>query len=1062
MYKTHIYRWMQIRRLVCTQTHGKTCWWKKSIDRDSHSIEWWTADATTADSFGWQDPIPSETSSSRGQVLSQKRNMGLSFRVTQTRPQNQGNRNASTFEERSIEWTLSMKVNARIPSSTCTQKNVHKPSRFVFWESTLVLQSKSCEQCFCSFSLSLRRKRMESLWTLAATLHMMSKSVLSPEEQPIQKSKDPISHHDCKWKYSTLLKKHHSVFVIWTCLFTFNYWKNDPRFRWVNCAKTVSRMNGTQVSHHIRVEKTECTTDNHIPLFLPRRASNRTPDPSSGWREADTNGGRPRIASGLTRRSSSSTAVSPADVEIPPPTNHLPRIIRETYFGQSSEKAQSFTYFPNCTVCRRTKVATAPCKKKSWRLGRQNSSYRKIWRYDNSRLRGSKWRARIEISQICSGCAGLGDTIDSKLSMQKPNQFRRRRDLIRTCRCKFGNLNMKHTRDFQKTKGIAITTSRRKQIMLLKIREKMGKGSGISSMETRRASVRLTNRTESSSTAHERRHATTKPRTCWTTSVLSRIGAENTAMLRDVWRISSCSISRWTRNWSTSTKRSRTSTIRTTSQEWQSQKWCSIFQESDQPRTPEGQQLVRELRSEILQLMPREFKHLLQITIHRVMNDRCNYEKFSRLTLPNPELNCRKICRYDHRIPRGSQWRVRVENESLIFSGCARVGNSTNSKLSMQNQVSSGEGEQTSKIVTHRRKSPDPLIRTMLWNLLKLARRWIGIMSDLRRIDQKQTELQNELYDEWKKELSSSVLVQWIFQKRERAIFDKHVSSAAFITQNYKQDCHVGNHAMDCKLGLFQVADFSKKLADSTSSSGGVMCVSHYNNEAEIISLDPGLRMESIPALGLWNTIIVILHFQAGGDSKPIHQTQIPKHHDPFGEIDCEPPNARIYVMRTAFYISEDNEAEIKTNKQRQCACITHASCWFGSASWLHQFRSTDSDQIRQHTTAIGRHLHRRFIHHRDGHSWQHYDSHHIYSKLFCQFLLQSWSIFPTWDMVENLSLNRPVRSRSQYIAWDWLRDKFAIRMPRWNVTHYFHQITKLEATPSVKNCVSKIFKNSA
>ena len=39
----------------------------------------------------------------------------------------------------------------------------------------------------------------------------------------------------------------------WTCLFRFNFSENHPRYsRWVNCAeKTVSRMNGIQVRHHI-------------------------------------------------------------------------------------------------------------------------------------------------------------------------------------------------------------------------------------------------------------------------------------------------------------------------------------------------------------------------------------------------------------------------------------------------------------------------------------------------------------------------------------------------------------------------------------------------------------------------------------------------------------------------------------------------------------------------------------------------------------------------------------------------------------------------------------------
>ena len=36
--------------------------------------------------------------------------------------------------------------------------------------------------------------------------------------------------------------------------------------------------------------------------------------------------------------------------------------------------------------------------------------------------------------------------------------------------------------------------------------------------------------------------------------------------------------------------------------------------------------------------------------------------------------------------------------------------------------------------------------------------------------------------------------------------------------------------------------------------------VSHSSTEAEIISLDAGLRMEGTPALNLWDTVIDIVH----------------------------------------------------------------------------------------------------------------------------------------------------------------------------------------------------------
>ena len=81
-----------------------------------------------------------------------------------------------------------------------------------------------------------------------------------------------------------------------------------------------------------------------------------------------------------------------------------------------------------------------------------------------------------------------------------------------------------------------------------------------------------------------------------------------------------------------------------------------------------------------------------------------------------------------------------------------------------------------------------------------------------------------------------------------------------------------GNRAQQCRLGLFQDSDFAEDLEDSKSTSSGILCIfgshtfvpiswmckkqtsiSHSSTEAEIISLDVGLRMDGIPALTLWD-----------------------------------------------------------------------------------------------------------------------------------------------------------------------------------------------------------------
>ena len=88
----------------------------------------------------------------------------------------------------------------------------------------------------------------------------------------------------------------------------------------------------------------------------------------------------------------------------------------------------------------------------------------------------------------------------------------------------------------------------------------------------------------------------------------------------------------------------------------------------------------------------------------------------------------------------------------------------------------------------------------------------------------------------------------------------------------------MGNTAKQCRLGLFQDSDFRGDLEDSKSTSGGTlsvfgshtfvpisgMCkkqtsVSHSSTEYEIISLDAGLRLDWIPALDLWDLIVLVV-----------------------------------------------------------------------------------------------------------------------------------------------------------------------------------------------------------
>ena len=101
--------------------------------------------------------------------------------------------------------------------------------------------------------------------------------------------------------------------------------------------------------------------------------------------------------------------------------------------------------------------------------------------------------------------------------------------------------------------------------------------------------------------------------------------------------------------------------------------------------------------------------------------------------------------------------------------------------------------------------------------------------------------------------------------------------------------------------------------------------VSHRSTEAEVISLDAGLRMDGIPALTLWDLVIEV--FQSvpnrtdgpkrepwGNPSavvKPNMHTSIPIKHTNIipTNIDQIPPNTTHSDPSAMLYVFEDNEA---------------------------------------------------------------------------------------------------------------------------------------------------------
>ena len=157
-------------------------------------------------------------------------------------------------------------------------------------------------------------------------------------------------------------------------------------------------------------------------------------------------------------------------------------------------------------------------------------------------------------------------------------------------------------------------------------------------------------------------------------------------------------------------------------------------------------------------------------------------------------------------------------------------------------------------------------------------------------------------------------------------------------TCEYKQYCHVGNTAKQCRLGLFQDSDFAGDLEDSKSTSGGTLCVfgshtfvpiswmckkqtavSHSLTESEIISLDTGLRLDGLPALELWALIVSVLgNVSRVSDRSGQPECDIHKHHkshkkiNVMENIDSVPSNVQSSRQEALLYVFEDNEAVIK------------------------------------------------------------------------------------------------------------------------------------------------------
>ena len=172
-------------------------------------------------------------------------------------------------------------------------------------------------------------------------------------------------------------------------------------------------------------------------------------------------------------------------------------------------------------------------------------------------------------------------------------------------------------------------------------------------------------------------------------------------------------------------------------------------------------------------------------------------------------------------------------------------------------------------------------------------------------------------------------------------------------TSEYKQYCHVGNTAKQCRLGLFQDSDFAGDLEDSKSTSGGTLCVfgshtfvpiswmckkqtsvSHSSTESEIISLDTGLTsLDGLPALESWDLIVSVFgNISHVSDRTGKPESDDHKHHkshnkiDVMKDIDAVPSNVQSASREALLYVFEDNEAVIKKIMKGRSPTLRHVS----------------------------------------------------------------------------------------------------------------------------------------
>ena len=136
--------------------------------------------------------------------------------------------------------------------------------------------------------------------------------------------------------------------------------------------------------------------------------------------------------------------------------------------------------------------------------------------------------------------------------------------------------------------------------------------------------------------------------------------------------------------------------------------------------------------------------------------------------------------------------------------------------------------------------------------------------------------------------------------------------------------------------------------------------VSHSSTEADVISLDAGLRMDGTPALDLWDSVIEVFHSSPNQIDKPkgpelqgnllrnttLHmKNQNPTKHVnlDLSNVDHVSSNVRSSQCGAMLYVFEDNEAVIDMIIKGRCPTMRHVSRTHRVAlDWLFDWINLD------------------------------------------------------------------------------------------------------------------------